>query len=124
MQLLDEVFKFWRAAFMVASMAIMLTFAGCASLGGGGLNPPANLQTAVQAVIAYCKQYCGYVPLADDVAAVVTASFPSLAIPANGLASVAHMICDAPVAKTAVRGRMKLVKTVVVNGRAIAVRSQ
>jgi hypothetical protein len=91
-----------------------------ASLGGGGTGGQPDISTLIQQVQQACRQACNFLPLANDVAAVIQA----MGVPTGGALAVANLICSSPLIPA---GRLRTAapaKRVVVNGRVIVVHSQ
>lgn len=54
--------------------------------------PPSDLVAKIQELTV---SFCGFLPMADSVVALLSATYPTLAIPLSAATQVAHSICQA-----------------------------
>ena len=81
---------------------------------------PSDIVTKVQELTV---EFCGFLPMADSVVALLSATYPSLAIPLSAATQVAHSICQAASAEKPqtfvaadMSGTWQQTATVTVNG--------
>lgn len=94
-------------------------FTGFLNFGASDPEHPSDLVAKIQALTV---QFCGFLPMADSVVALLSATFPGIAAPLTAASQVAHSICQAAsqvkpaVVEAAMGGTWQNTATVNVNG--------
>ena len=94
--------------------------AGFLSFGASDQNHSSDVVVQIQALTV---QFCGFLPMADSVVALLAASYPGIAAPLSVASQVAHSICQAASAEKPqgfiaadATGTWQQASTVTVNG--------